>query len=140
MSFTVYLVDRDKTHVLPAVSPNYTYGTMVAFNPETYEIIQNPRCELNITYNYTHHYKDAFGPQGIDVLHDMPASEAAPLLLQAIQQLGSEPDDNYWSATPGNAGRALRILLTYALDQPDGVFSVDVNPEYADDDEDDDDD
>lgn len=136
MSFTVYVVDSERTRVLPAVTPNYTYGTMVAFDPATREVLANPDCELTITGNYTPFYKEAFGEEGIDVLHDMPTGEAAPLLLEAIQQLGSAPDDNYWNATPGNAGSALRILLTFALDCPDGRFSIDVNPTYANDESD----
>lgn len=130
MSYTVRLVDAEKTRVLPAITPNYTHGTTVSFDPRTMELLPNPECALSITYNYGKHYDDVFGPKGIDVIHDMPAREATPLFVAGVQQLGSKPSSNYWEATPGNAGHALRILLGFALDHPDGVFTIDQHPEY----------
>ena len=125
MSYTAYLINKETRKVLPSVTKNYTHGTMISFDPLTNKILPNPMCELNITYNYGNMYEEAFGKEGIDILDGKTAEEAAPLLASAIIKLSGQPDEDYWKSTPGNASAALRILLTFALDQPDGMFSID---------------
>ena len=136
MSYTVYVLDQEGETILPAKTDNYTYGTMVRFDPDTEEILRNPECRLNITYNYNRIYRETFGEKGLDVIHNLNGRDAAPILTEAILKLGSEQDDDYWAATPGNAGASLQILLGFALDQPEGVFSVGVAPKQPEDEED----
>ena len=68
------------------------------------------RAELNITYNYTHHYRKVWG-FSLDKFHDMTVRHAKILLKQAIDILGTERDPNYWAPTAGNAGAAAQSLL-----------------------------
>ena len=43
---------------------------------------------------------------------------------EAVKKLGTTQDSDYWKPTPGNAGHALNILLTWAVDNPDAIFRV----------------
>ena len=39
-------------------------------------------------------------------------------------RLGTERSDDYWEATPGNAGHAALILRNWAMKHPDAVWRV----------------
>ena len=49
-------------------------------------------------------------------------AETIPLLKAAVEQLGTDVDDDYWRPTEGNARRALCGLLAFAQMRPDGVW------------------
>lgn len=102
-------------------------------------------AELNITYNYAffyYHFLD--DKDGIRWLYGKKAKDCIERLEKAVEILGTrqyvrhlrgwsfERKDNsdyeeldYWCPTPGNAGHALNILLTWAKDNPEAYFNGD---------------
>lgn len=89
----------------------------------TYVMGGNDSAELNVTYNYSK-FIHPFIEGGLHGLHGMIASESIPLLEQAVDCLGTDRDRDYWLATPGNAGHALNVLLSWARLWPDGIWEV----------------
>ena len=82
-------------------------------------------AELNITYNYSpYFYKYLNVDKGLRFLHEKQAVDTVKALAYATFKLGAVRDDDYWKATPGNAGYALSILLQWAMDNPTAIFRV----------------
>ena len=92
----------------------------------TYAVGGTDAAILNVTYNYGKHFREGIGyTDGFrEWLDGKRASEVAEQLTQAVAQLGTQVEDDYWQATAGNAGHALSILLGWARKHPDGVFEV----------------
>jgi len=83
-------------------------------------------ADLNITYNYSQFYREHLDKQeGIRWLYGRKAGACLNRLESAVKALGTETSNDYWEATPGNAGHALNILLTWAKANPDAVFEGD---------------
>ncbi len=78
-------------------------------------------ASLSVTYNYAGPFR-ALG--GLRTLDGMTVSDAIPVLEKAILELGIDRDEDYRAATPGNAGWALNILLTWAKANLDAQFRV----------------
>ena len=116
MSWWVYLQD-DNGHPV-AVAPHQEGGTYVLGGLS--------EAELNVTYNYGQHFSDA----GVELhykggnLHGKKAKEVVDLLQQAVNKLGTKTSKDYWAPTPGNAGHALSILLSWARQHPEATFEV----------------
>jgi len=91
----------------------------------TYAVGGTAEAWLNITYNYTSYFHDVFGDGGIRTLYGKTGEEAIPLLGQAIDRLGVMRDEDYWAATPGNAGAALLNLRTLCEACPQGIIQGD---------------
>jgi hypothetical protein len=96
----------------------------------TYVIGGLARAELNVTYNYGQYFRDAW-PEPIigggalgQMLHGKRASNTLTQLEQAVEALGTDTSDDYWEATPGNAGAALAILRDWAVAHPEATWSV----------------
>lgn len=83
----------------------------------TYALGGIDRAELNVTYNYWPHFR--FGR-----LDGRTAHNTIPMLAYAVRRLGTQRDQDYWAATPGNAGHAASILLGWARQHPDAVWRV----------------
>ena len=82
-------------------------------------------ASLNVTYNYSALFREHLDTgSSLRWLDGKKASETIERLAAAVEALGTEQDDNYWKATPGNAGHALNILLRWAKDNPDAVWAV----------------
>lgn len=97
----------------------------------TYAIGGTNEADLNITYNYGRHFAEALGYLGDpavrnfrDFLDGKAAAVVIPALEKAVSMLGTTQAADYWDAVPGNAGHALAILLAWAKQHPDGIFSV----------------
>lgn len=120
MSWWVYLEDENENTV--PVGRHAEGGIYVLGGVD--------RAELNVTYNYGKHFREAW-PEPLEgsgalklMLHGRKASETLPLLERAVASLGTELSDNYWSASPGNAGAALAVLRDWAREHPEAVWSV----------------
>lgn len=107
MSYWVYLNDDRGT---VEVEPHEEGGT--------YVLGGTPRAELNVTYNYSRHFSVK------KELDGKTAGETIPILVDAVRRLGVERDPNYWNPTEGNVGYMASILLCWALQHPDAVWSV----------------
>lgn len=92
----------------------------------TYMPMGATQAELNITYNYGKWYRAYLDESnGIRVLDGQIAGNTIDVLEKAVAELGTIRDhDDYWNATPGNAGHALSVLLEWAKKYPDGVWRV----------------
>jgi hypothetical protein len=92
----------------------------------TYVLGGTTDASLNITYNYGRFYREHLDKeQGIRWLYNKKASETIDRLQKAVEDLGTTRDADYWKATPGNAGYALAILLSWARQHPEAVWSGD---------------
>lgn len=118
MSCDIYLNDRITGEPLLLDEPHQMRGG-------TYCLGDTRECWLNITYNYSRYYYEAFGDKGIRAIYGLTGAESIPILKEAISKLGDETFSDYWKATPGNAKRPLCQLLAFALLRPDGVWEGD---------------
>lgn len=83
-------------------------------------------AEISITYNYSKFFYDVIDKErGIRCIYDRPAGECIKKLVDAIHVLGVYKDEDYWSATPGNAGHILGILAVWAKQHPCAQFEGD---------------
>lgn len=116
MSWWVSLEDRTGEPRVVAVAPHREGGT--------YVLGGTAGASLNITYNYGVHYHRLL-PGGLEAyLNERQAADATEVLEQAVNALGTDRADDYWAPTPGNAGFALSILLSWAKQHPSAVFRV----------------
>ena len=113
MSYWVYLLDGNES---VSVERHQEGGT--------YALGGVTEAELNVTYNYTKCYVAAGGESPRAMLDGKKASDTIPILRHLVGKLGTKRDADYWAATPGNAGYAMSILLHWAEQHPDAVWSV----------------
>ncbi|MBA7641795.1 hypothetical protein ES703_49480 [subsurface metagenome] len=91
----------------------------------TYPIGGTDEAELNITYNYSElYYRYLDKELGLKWLHQREAKYCIEKLKNAVKELGTKQDEDYWKATNGNAGYALNILLKWARRHPEAKFEV----------------
>ena len=82
-------------------------------------------AELNITYNYSDLFAEAWDGVGLrEALDGRRAGEIIPALEHAVAYLGTEQDADYWRASKGNAGYALSLLLAWARQHPTVLLKV----------------
>ena len=114
MSYWVYLEDENGK---PLQVENHAGGG-------TFTLGGTTDAELNVTYNYGPYIRRELSPEGLRWLHKKTGRETYDALVSAVGRLGVEHDEDYWLATPGNAGKALNILAGWAKQHPEGVWSV----------------
>jgi hypothetical protein len=118
VSFDVDLTDPVTGECLEADAPHHMRGG-------TYVLGGRAEMTLNVTYNYSPHYRRVLDVEaGLRWLDQKTAAEALPRLEAAAAALGDEVSDDYWEPTEGNAKRALLQLAAFARMRPDGVFRV----------------
>lgn len=81
-------------------------------------------AEMDITFNYNEYFHEALHPEGLMFLDKKTGKQAIPYLKNAIFMLGTQRHYDYWAATPGNAGHALAVLLTWAEQYPAATFII----------------
>src|SRR5688500_16643093 len=114
MSFWVYLERNGESVAVPRFSAGGTYA-----------LGGSTLAALNVTYNYSPLFlKTIHTELGLRWLHQKPAGDCVTQLRSAVNELGFEPDPDYWAPTSGNAGIALAVLLWWAALHPDAVFRV----------------
>lgn len=88
----------------------------------TYALGGTDQPELNVTYNYSEVYRLLdFGLRDLD---GKRADDTLPTLQRIVDKLGTKTYPDYWAPTPGNAGKALARLLSWAKQYPDGIWRV----------------
>jgi len=112
MSYWVYLEEEGEP---VSVDCHMEGGTYACGGMDT--------AELNITYNYSRHFTKVL-LNGLKSLDGKHAKDVIKKLKKAVKKLGTTQDSDYWKPTAGNAGFALNILLTWAIDNPDAIFRV----------------
>lgn len=116
MSYDLWLIDPKSGAVLESDEPHDLKGG-------TYMVGGTRRLELNVTYNYSEHFRRVIDG-GIRTLDGKSGADTIPILMEAIAKLGDDVDLDYWAATEGNAKRALRDLLQLAEMRSDGMWRV----------------
>lgn len=147
MSYDIRLCDP-VTHIMVEFPTAHvmTGGTYQAMMDVHGNWIPRPTTEawLNITYNYSGHYKRVFEPRparpgeneeygteddamvcGIRSIYGLTGAESIPILQRAADQLNDETDPDYWEPTEGNAKRPLLQLIAMAQLRPDGIWEGD---------------
>lgn len=114
MSWDVSLYDHHG--VIVSVPPHQEGGTFAGFGQTD--------ASLNITYNYTPLYTGVGYDSPYNMLHGRTAADTMPALRELVKKLGTIQSDDYWEATPGNAGHAMHILLGWAALYPDATWRV----------------
>lgn len=140
MSYDIWLYKDKNCQELCKLSKSFTeWGT--------FKIGWTDKCELNITYNYSWFYYKAIDEEDwIKVLYGKCAKDTIEILEKAIKWFGKDdkpymksvlkwhdkkrmpiielvPD--YRAPTPWNACHALKILLTFAKENPDWFWHWD---------------
>ena len=119
MSYDINILDPKTKEVIILDKPN-------TFKGGTYAVGNSYEAWLNITYNYSKFYYDTINNElGIRWIYNKTGKECLPVLEKAVAQLGTKQSDNYWEATPGNAGNALLGLIAFCKMCPNGVFDGD---------------
>jgi len=119
MSYDINMMEPGKNEVIEFKAPHQ-------FRGGTYAVGGSNEAWLNITYNYGKFYYDTIDKEkGIRWLYGKTGEECLPILKIAVEELGTEQSDNYWDATPGNAGHALLGLIAFCEERPDGIFDGD---------------
>ncbi len=116
MGYNVSLVDEND-HILKV--PSHLEGSNICVGGSDISTI----C---ITYNYSKFYYDenTFGKEGLYYLNGKKAVDAIPILESSVEFLKDNPSDDYWNATPGNAGHCLNVLLSWGRIYPSGIFKI----------------
>lgn len=118
MSYDIYLCDPITHEAIEVETPHLMHGG-------TYALGGTTMLWLNVTYNYSGHYRRVMGEEGIRTIYGMTGAESIPILEAAAARLGDEVSDDYWDATEGNAKRPLLQLAAMARMRPDGVWGGD---------------
>lgn len=115
MSYDVSLVNEDG----PVTVNEYQEGGRYVLNG-TYQAVKS------ITFNYSWFYYNILDPVvGLKGLDGQRAGDCIDKLEEAVNTLGTQQyTGNPFAPTPGNAGHALNILLTWAKEHPDATFTV----------------
>ena len=133
MSYDIYLND-------PVTGEPLEFADTMDLRGGTFALGGTTEAWLNITYNYSSHFRRVFGDENISLndweklfgsdtgirrLYGMSAKESIPILEKAIDMLSTDEDSDYWKPTEGNARKALSNLLIMAKALPHGVWSGD---------------
>jgi hypothetical protein len=88
----------------------------------TYVLGGSPDPDLNVTYNYAGIYRThGFSIRDLD---GKRAGDTVLVLSRLVDLLGTERAGDYWAATDGNAGYAASILLDWAGQHPNAIWSA----------------
>ena len=116
MSYDIRIVD-EAGETLKFDVPHYYRGS-------TYAVEGEIEARYHITINYNDVYQLIWG-HSLRFFDSMSVSEALPKLRAGIEVLGSrEYKEDYWAATPGNAGKALVDLVAISERFPQGIIRV----------------
>ena len=80
---------------------------------------------INVTYNYSQHFRKVLGDNGIRSIYGMTGEKSIPLLEEAAAKLDTNIDPDYWTPTEGNAREVLINLVTLARLAPHGIWQGD---------------
>ena len=116
MGYDVYLINAETKKAVKVTL--HQEGSTFAVNG-------SEEAKIAITFNYSEFFYEHIDKEkGLEWLNDKTGLEVAPKLATAICNLGQTADNNYWKSTPGNAGKALNVLLKWACLHPEAIFEV----------------
>ena len=118
MSYDISLTDPVTGSVLLLDEPHDMKGG-------TYAVGGSRELSLNITYNYSPHFRAVFGAEGIRSLYGKTGAWSLAYLTEGASLLSNDVSDDYWEPTEGNAKRSIFQLIALAKMRPDGVWRGD---------------
>lgn len=86
------------------------------------QVVDRTEASCSVTYNYSEVYR--LVDFRIQDLNGMTARDTVETLRKAVEKLGTREYRDYWAPTPGNAGIALKTLLSWAEEHPDAIWKV----------------
>ena len=89
----------------------------------TYVIGGTDEADMSVTWNYLGLTYEAMGIE-FKSMRNLTGAQSIPLLEKGVAALGTERSDDYWAATPGNAGAMLAVLLSWAKQHPNGRWEI----------------
>ena len=118
MGYDVCLVNKEGPVLVPRhnegsyrqCGKNGSEGTMAA--------------EISVTGNYDPIYQQVTGKSLRKMLDGLLAWVTVHSLTKAVTACGTLKDDDYWKATPGNAGAIAALLLDWARLHPNAIWEV----------------
>ena len=123
MSWTIWLLN-DKGQILHVKFHNFG-STVEVHIDKVSSYVGTTEAEIDLTYNYSpYYYQYIDKEEGLRWIYGKKAKETISRFESAIRHLGVEQDRNYYKATPGNAGYALSILLSWAKEHPNGIWKI----------------
>jgi len=108
---------QDKKGKVLQLKEKQTEGSNVCIGGTT-----DAKC--SITFNYSWFFTHYLHPDGLKWLNDKKAKDCVDRLEKAIKTLGTNQYKDYWADTPGNSGYMLSVLLSWARELPEGIFSL----------------
>lgn len=121
MSYDISIINENG-ETMKTNRPHKLTGGRVRAN-ENLEQIEIYDAELNVTYNYAKLYNIIWGHTLME-FDGKIAKDIIPKLEEGIEKLGTETYENYYIATPGNAGAALESLKFLCEQCPDGTIEI----------------
>ena len=118
MGYDIYLVGKDGNTVQV---PRHNEGSIQQYSAEG---IGTANADISVTYNYNKIYRKVLNKNLGDVLYGKQAKYTMPDLIALVRACGIETTDNYWDATPGNAGSVAALLLNWAILHPDAAWDI----------------
>ena len=84
---------------------------------------EQPMYFQDITYNYAKFFSKVIDNKlGIRKIYGMTGTESIKILNKAIDKLKNDYNENYWTATEGNAKKALIKLRNAAEEYPNLIW------------------
>lgn len=115
MSYDIYIVDET----------GKTLQLDHGLRGGTYQVGGATEAWLNITYNYSPHFRRVLGEKGIRSIYGMDVMDSIPELAAAANALDDNVSDDYWEPTEGNARAALLNLIALAAMAGRGTWEGD---------------
>lgn len=91
----------------------------------TYAIGGTNLATINITWNYAPIFYKVLGKKGIRTIYGKTGKDSIPIINTAMKKLNDDIDLDYWKPTEGNVKQALKDLLFFAQQKPNGVWNGD---------------
>lgn len=130
MGYSIYLVSKDPKSFVIDSDDTYDwdaiYDSIVSVESHqegsTFAIGGLNEARISVTYNYAEIYSLVdFSMHSLD---GKRASDTIDFIDDCVKKLGTKTYRDYWAPTPGNAGKALNILLKWAKENPDAYWMI----------------
>ena len=102
--------------------PRHNEGSMQQYGLDGRE--GTVSAEISVTFNYNPIYQQVTGKSLKEMLNGLPAWVTVRVLTKVVTACGTLKDDDYWKATPGNAGAIAALLLDWARLHPEAMWKV----------------
>ena len=117
MGYDIYLNDKNGCVQVP----RHNEGSIQQYGPNSAGTVD---ADISITFNYNDIYHKVVGKTLRQILDAPQARDTIQTLQTVVELCGTKTSDNYWDATPGNAGAIAALLLSWARLHPTATWEV----------------